>query len=362
MKIAFGCDHRGFAIKEAIVKFLTDAGHEVVDAGTYSAERAEYPIYGEKVGKLVASGECRLGVLVCGTGYGISLAANSVAGIRAVCCSDVYTAEYTRRHNNANVISVGACVVGAEYALKLIDKFVNTEFEGGRHARRIAMCEDVRRMNGTISAKEREVDVYGKAYRFLNQRSADWTHLYEYDHNGSTMTRAGCGIFSTCHAVEYFSGLRIDAEELADFSCACGGRGDDGTDRPTLLKGMVEAGLDVKYNFRYNLDGHQNDHEALWDCLTNGGAALCNIRRGHIVTLIGTRVSDDGERQVLVMDCHSESADERVRSQVREILPGSEIRYPVYNEQGVLTGVNSTYGVFWVPLTMPMDFDLLHRR
>lgn len=360
MKIAFGCDHRGFALKSAIIDYLQSAGHEVVDAGTYSSERAEYPIYGEKVGRLVASGECDLGVLACGTGFGISIAAAAVKGIRAVCCSDVYTAEFTRRHNNANIISMGACVVGPEYAVRLVEKFINTPFEGGRHANRIGKVAEIQSKE-VLTGKQMPVVVAGKQMRFLNQRCREWSHLYEYQGSGATLSSAGCGIFSTCHAVEFMCGERIDVEELADFSCSVGGRGDDGTDRPMLLKGMVEAGLDKKYNFKYNLDGHLNDHEALWECLSNGGCALSNIRVGHIVALLGCRVAEDGEKQVLVLDCHSESADDRVREQVREVVPGTEVCYPVYNEKGVMTGKNTVYGAFWVPLSMPMDFDLLHK-
>ncbi len=143
MKIAFGCDHKGFALKGAILNHLKELGHEVIDLGTYDTASVDYPIYGEKVGRMVASGECERGVLVCGTGYGISLAANHVRGIRAVCCSDVYTATLTRSHNDVNVLSMGAMVVGEGLALLILDAFLKTPFLGGRHADRLKMIEDM---------------------------------------------------------------------------------------------------------------------------------------------------------------------------------------------------------------------------
>ncbi len=231
------------------------------------------------------------------------------------------------------------------------------------------MGEDIRAPDTTIAGEERFIRVNGRTWRYLNQRSREWTHLYEYNGSGGTLTTSGCGIFSTCHAVEFFSGERISVEELADFSCSVGGRGEDGTNRPMLLKGMVEKGLAAKYGFRYDAEhinfddheGHLNDHEALWDCLMGGGCALTNIRRGHIVNLIACRTAANGERQAPVLDCHSESADDRVKDRVREVLPNSAIRFPVYNESGVMTGINVSYGAFWVPLFMPMDFDLLYK-
>ncbi len=143
MKIAFGCDHKGFVLKKAILNRLSELGHETVDLGTYDTASVHYPIYGEKVARLVASGECERGVLVCGTGYGISLAANHVRGIRAVCCSDVYTAALTRSHNDANVLSLGAMVVGEGLALMILDTFLNTPFAGGRHSERLRMLDEI---------------------------------------------------------------------------------------------------------------------------------------------------------------------------------------------------------------------------
>ena len=147
MKIAFACDHKGFILKEAIISHIRELGHTVVDCGTDSAERVDYPIYGEKAGRLVASGECDLGVLVCGTGVGISLAANRVKGIRAVCCSDPYTAQLSRNHNNSNILSIGAMVVGEGLALKIVDAYLDAQFMGGRHAERLKMIDEIETRN-----------------------------------------------------------------------------------------------------------------------------------------------------------------------------------------------------------------------
>lgn len=144
MKIAFGCDHKGYMLKSAVLAHLAEAGHEVMDFGTDSPQSVDYPVYGERVGRSVSSGECDFGILICGTGFGISLAASRVSGIRAVNCSDLYTATLTRRHNNANILSLGAMVVGEGLALQLIDAFLSTEFEGGRHSRRLQMVEEIK--------------------------------------------------------------------------------------------------------------------------------------------------------------------------------------------------------------------------
>ena len=144
MKVAFGCDHAGFVLKEAVVAHLKEMGHEVVDFGCYTPERVDYPVQGEKAARAVASGECELGVLICGTGIGISLAANRVHGIRAAVCSEAYSAELTRRHNNANMIAFGARVVGEGTACAILDAFFNAQFEGGRHAQRVAMLDEIK--------------------------------------------------------------------------------------------------------------------------------------------------------------------------------------------------------------------------
>lgn len=144
MKIAIGCDHGGYELKLAVKKHLEEKGYEVVDYGCHSTESVDYPVYGEKVGRAVAGGECELGVLICGTGIGISLAANRVKGVRAAVCSEPYSAEMTRRHNNANIIAFGARVVGEGTAMTIVDAFLGAQFEGGRHARRVDMLEAIR--------------------------------------------------------------------------------------------------------------------------------------------------------------------------------------------------------------------------
>ena len=144
MKICFGCDHAGFALKEPVLAHLRELGCEIVDVGCYSPERVDYPVIGEQAARRVASGECDLGVLICGTGIGISLAANHVKGIRAAVCSDPYSAELARRHNDANIICFGARVIGEGTACSILDAFLNARFEGGRHAKRVEMLEQIK--------------------------------------------------------------------------------------------------------------------------------------------------------------------------------------------------------------------------
>jgi ribose 5-phosphate isomerase B len=147
MKIAIGNDHVAVEMKNHITKYLEDKGYTVVNFGTDSTERTDYPIYGERVAKSVASGDCDLGVLICGTGIGISLAANKVKGIRAAVCSEPYSARLTRQHNNANIIAFGARVVGEAMAEMIVDEFLNAEFEGGRHQSRIDMLTAIEEEN-----------------------------------------------------------------------------------------------------------------------------------------------------------------------------------------------------------------------
>ena len=143
MKIGIGNDHSAVEMKNTIVDYLLEKGYEVVNYGTDSTESCHYPVYGEKVGRAVASGEVDLGIVICGTGLGISLAANKVPGIRACVCSEPYTAKLTVQHNNANIIAFGARVVGSELAKMIVDSFFEAEFEGGRHAARIAKISEI---------------------------------------------------------------------------------------------------------------------------------------------------------------------------------------------------------------------------
>ena len=135
--IALGADHGGFELKEAIKKHLEENGVDYVDCGTYSSESVDYAPIAAKTREKVTSGECEKAILCCGTGIGISMAANKIKGIRAACCSDYFSAKMTRLHNDANALCVGGRVVGAGLAFELVDVFLNTGFEGGRHQRRI---------------------------------------------------------------------------------------------------------------------------------------------------------------------------------------------------------------------------------
>ena len=144
-KIAIGCDHGGFEMKNELVDFLKEMGCEVGDFGLIEKAPIDYPIIAEKVATAVSSGEYELGILVCGTGIGMSLAANKVKGIRAAACSEVYSARFTRLHNNSNILCLGGRVIGPETAKIMVDAFVNTEFEGGRHQRRVDMIDAIER-------------------------------------------------------------------------------------------------------------------------------------------------------------------------------------------------------------------------
>lgn len=139
MKIGIGNDHAAVDMKNEISEYLKEKGYEVVNYGTDSNESCDYPVYGEKVGEAVAHGDVDLGILICGTGVGISLAANKVKGVRAVVCSEPYSAKLSRQHNNTNILAFGARVIGIELAKMIIDEWLSAEFEGGRHQTRVDM-------------------------------------------------------------------------------------------------------------------------------------------------------------------------------------------------------------------------------
>lgn len=147
MKIALGSDHGGYELKQAIMKHLQEEGYEFTDLGCYSLESCDYPIYGEKVAKAVANKEFDFGILCCGTGIGISISANKVKGIRAACCSDCFSAKYTRMHNDANILCMGGRVVGSGLANQMVDLFLTTPFEGGRHQKRIDLIKEIENKN-----------------------------------------------------------------------------------------------------------------------------------------------------------------------------------------------------------------------
>lgn len=143
MKISMGCDHGGFALKEDIKAFLTEQGHEVVDCGCTNTDSCDYPDFGAAAARAVAQGQCERGIVICTTGIGISISANKVKGIRCALCSEPWSAEMTRRHNDANMLAMGAGVVGPNLARQIVTAFLTHDFEGGRHQRRVDKMMDI---------------------------------------------------------------------------------------------------------------------------------------------------------------------------------------------------------------------------
>ncbi len=143
MLIAIASDHGGFALKETIKEYLRERGDKIVDLGTTSEESVDYPIYGKACGEAVASGKAERGIVICGTGIGISIAANKVKGVRCGLCTSVEMAELTRQHNNANVLALGGRTTEPQLALDIVKTFLDTEFEGGRHKRRTDMLDEM---------------------------------------------------------------------------------------------------------------------------------------------------------------------------------------------------------------------------
>ena len=142
MKIAIGCDHAGYPLKVAVEDKLLKEGYGIMDVGTESTESVDYPIYGKSVGRAVASGLVDRGIVICGSGIGISIAANKVKGVRCALCTSVEMAEMSRRHNDANVLAMGARMIEQDLAFKIVDKWLETDFEGGKHLRRINMLDE----------------------------------------------------------------------------------------------------------------------------------------------------------------------------------------------------------------------------
>ena len=142
-KIVIGCDHAAYDLKLKVIAHLNVQGIETEDVGTHSTESCDYPNYADALCKKITSGEYERGILICGTGIGMSIAANKHKGIRAACCSDTFSARLTREHNDANVLCFGARVVGEGLAYDLVDLFVSTDYEGGKHARRVAMLDEL---------------------------------------------------------------------------------------------------------------------------------------------------------------------------------------------------------------------------
>ncbi|MBQ6334244.1 MAG: ribose 5-phosphate isomerase B [Erysipelotrichaceae bacterium] len=154
MKLAIGNDHVAIDMKNEIKEYLESLGHEVIDVGTNSTERFNYPVSGYKVARMVADKEVDLGVLICGTGVGISLSANKVHGIRACVCSDPYTAKLSKQHNNTNIIAFGSRVIGIETAKMIVDEWLNASYEGGRHQIRVDMIKEIEETQDLKAAHE----------------------------------------------------------------------------------------------------------------------------------------------------------------------------------------------------------------
>ena len=145
--IGIASDHAGFELKQYVKGWLKAQGWDYKDFGTFTTDSCDYPVYGEKVARAVVAGEVEKGILICGTGLGISLAANKVKGIRACVCSEPFTAKMSRAHNDCNVLAFGARVVGGELAKMIVDTWINTEFEGGRHQRRVDLLMEIEEKN-----------------------------------------------------------------------------------------------------------------------------------------------------------------------------------------------------------------------
>ncbi|MBQ3384556.1 MAG: ribose 5-phosphate isomerase B [Erysipelotrichaceae bacterium] len=154
MKLAIGNDHVAVEMKKEIKEYLEEKGYEVINVGTDSTERFNYPVSGYKVAKMVADGEVDGGILICGTGVGISLSANKVRGIRACVCSDPYTAKLSKQHNNTNIIAFGARVIGIETAKMIVDEWLNAKYEGGRHQVRIDQIKEIEETQHLKAAEE----------------------------------------------------------------------------------------------------------------------------------------------------------------------------------------------------------------
>ncbi len=148
MKVALGCDHAGYALKRLVAEWLRREGHEVLDEGTSSEDSCDYPDYALRVARRVAEGEADRGIAVCATGIGMAMVANKVPGIRAAVCNDLYTARYSRLHNDANVLTMGARVIGPGMAEEILRVWMETPFEGGRHSRRLRKMADIEESRG----------------------------------------------------------------------------------------------------------------------------------------------------------------------------------------------------------------------
>ena len=146
-KIAIGADHAGYRLKEFVKKLLREKGYEVIDVGTHSEERCHYPLYAKEVAKLVSEGKVPRGILVCGSGIGMSIVANKFKGVRAALCHNIYSAKYSRLHNDSNVLCLGGRVTGEDLTREIVETWLNTPFEGGRHSERLKLIEEIEAEN-----------------------------------------------------------------------------------------------------------------------------------------------------------------------------------------------------------------------
>lgn len=212
-----------------------------------------------------------------------------------------------------------------------------------------------------LTGKTMKIPFRGRDITYYYQACNAWTHPYPYLEQGSeTLSTSGCGIFALCHAMEWIGGNHPPPAELADFSLRHGGRGDDGTDRPSLLSAMMQTGLAGQWGFAYREDGLLNGTDALFDHLYTGkGVALCNLRAGHIVALLEARVID-GQKQVLVIDSVAESAHDSIRDRVCEVIPQSETIRANMNKQGITVSVSHQYAMFYTEACLPFDYNLMY--
>jgi len=143
MRVVIGCDHGGYSLKDHVINLLKSKGYEIIDVGTHSADSVDYPDYAVLAAKEINEGRADKGIVICGSGIGISIAANKCAGIRCALCHDHLTASLSRQHNNANMVALGARIIGVEVATDIVLTFLNTEFEGGRHERRVTKIAEI---------------------------------------------------------------------------------------------------------------------------------------------------------------------------------------------------------------------------
>ena len=203
---------------------------------------------------------------------------------------------------------------------------------------------------------------YGnRELRIYNQRNSEWRYPYPYETSPEdTLYSAGCGLFSLNHLLQWMHGIDVNVEELSDFACTKGGRGDDGTDRPALLTALMRHRKGEEWGFEYEGDGLRNGESDLWHHIyEKKGTALANLRKGHIVALVEGRIQH-GTRQLLVIDSNSESAHEKVKDCVYEVLPDSCIHWNNRNKINMVVGEQKAYAMFWVDAALPTDYNLIH--